>query len=96
MAAAWTYSDWRLSSLYPIGSVARQQRLEQHIKEVSDFISTGNFSIEGRSQNKDSLQKYLESLEGQYATVVAETQASSEDGTTFVRGVPTGPGGGAP
>lgn len=53
---AWTYSDWITKES---GSADRLSRLRLHIQEVSDFISTGNFTTEGKSIDKDNLQNYL-------------------------------------
>lgn len=91
---AWTYSDWIKSSLYPVGSTARLQRLEQHIQEVSDFISTGNYNVGGRSMDKSALQDYLKSLHEIHEKVAAQSSASAESEAPFVRAQIVRPGDG--
>ena len=59
MASVWTYSDW---ITYDEGTSTRLTNLRLHIQEVSDFISSGNYSINGRSIDKDALAKQLEVL----------------------------------
>jgi len=56
---AWTYSDW---ITYDNGSLTRLSRLRLHIQEVSDFISTGDYTVQGRSLDKSQVERYLEKL----------------------------------
>lgn len=58
-APAWTYSDW---ITYSSGDATRLSRLRLHIKEVADAISTGNYSVDNKTHEKDLLQRYLDRL----------------------------------
>ncbi len=58
-SAAWTYSDW---VTFESGSATRLSRLRSHIKEVSDYIQTGGYTVQGRSHTKAELVDYLETL----------------------------------
>jgi len=59
MASVWTYSDW---ITYDEDSSTRLTRLRLHIQEVSDFLSTGDYNINGRSVDKSALQGQLKIL----------------------------------
>jgi hypothetical protein len=48
--AAWTYSDW--DTAYTDGSAEQLLRLKQYIKEISDWLNTGNTAVEGKSHEK--------------------------------------------
>lgn len=85
-AASWTYSDWTLSATYPDGSVAKRDRLELHIKEVSDYISTGDYSEDGKSHAKLELQTYLEGLKRDLEGLKAAVSASTGARTNWTRG----------
>lgn len=91
MAAGWTYSDWIIKAA---GSTDRLDRLRLHIKEVSDFISTGSFNVQGKSKSKGEVEQYLQTLLKREESEVAATGGASDISTTFVRGVPTRPGDG--
>lgn len=81
-APAWTYSDWvTLAS----GSSERLTRLRLHIKEVSDAISTGNYSNTKGSRDKDALQKELSDLRKIEQTEAAASAAVTGRGTSFTR-----------
>jgi hypothetical protein len=82
----WTYSDWTISATYPDGSVAKRDRLELHIKEVSDFISTGNFSVENKSHDKDRLVDYLDGLKRDLEALKAAVASTTGTRTNWTRG----------
>jgi hypothetical protein len=80
---AWTYSDW---ITFATGSASRLTQLRFHIKEIADFISTGNFSVESKSHDKDALQAYLSQLleREESEAVAAGTTAGTR--TAWTRG----------
>ena len=82
---SWDYSDW---ITYAAGSSTRLTRLRLHIKEVSDFISTGSYSTEGKSQSKDFLQDYLKNLLAKEKDEAATAEQTSGNRVTFTRGRP--------
>lgn len=80
---AWTYSDWiTLGS----GTSARLSQLRLHIKEVSDKISTANFSTEGKSHDQDLLQQYLKDLMAAEAKEAQAAGLSAGTRSTWTRG----------
>lgn len=89
MAAAWAYSDWITK---PEASSARVDRLRLHIQEVSDKISAGNYTTEGKAHDYGYLQTYLDKLLATEKTEAAAAGAATDAQTTFVRAVPTRPG----
>ncbi len=90
MAETWTYSDWiTLDS----GSAARLSRLRLHIKEVSDKISSGNFSTEKKSHDFAYLQQYLADLHRQEKQETASSAPAAGQSVTFTRGIPFRDGG---
>lgn len=84
-APTWTYSDWILSSTYPIGSIARLQRLELHIQEISDRISTGNYSNPKGSHDKNPLTDLLAARQKDYEREKNLTASLSGRGSSFTR-----------
>lgn len=86
---AWTYSDW---ITLDEGSTARLAQLRLHIKEVSDKISGGSYTTEGKSHDFDSVQKYLDRLLALEKDEAAAAGAATGDQTVFVRVVPIRPG----
>lgn len=83
MAAAWTYSNW---ITYETGTASRLSQLRLHIQEVSDFISTGNFSVENKSHDKDALQSYLDTLLKRESTEATAAGAASGTRAGWTRG----------
>lgn len=79
---AWTYSDW--ITLSP-GSEARLTRLRLHIQEVSDRISTGNYSNPKGSHDKDALQRELESLRKAEKAETLASASTTGRGSSFTR-----------
>jgi len=91
VAATWTYSDW---VTYDPGSSTRLSRLRLHIQEVSDRISQGSFSTEGKSHDYAYLESYLKQLhdkESEEAAIAAGSTGARS--VTFTRGKPIYPGG---
>lgn len=90
MAQAWTYSNWITLAA---GSTARLERLRLHIQEVSDRISQGNFSSEGKAHAYDYLQSYLSDLHKREKEESVASAATTGERATFTRGVPYRSGG---
>lgn len=82
-APEWTYSDW---ITYESGTATRLTRLRLHIKEVSDRISTGNYSNQKGSHDKDALEKYLELLHRDERSESAAAGATNGSRAYFTRG----------
>ena len=83
MASVWTYSGWiNLDD----GSAARLTQLRLHIQEVSDFISSGNYTMNGRSIDKDSLQKMLETLMKKEEAESKQVASSNGNRSAFTSG----------
>jgi hypothetical protein len=85
MASVWTYSDW---ITYDQDSANRLTRLRLHIQEVSDFISTGNYSKGGRNIDKGDLQKYLDSLLDKEKEETSISGGATGKTAAFTRGKP--------
>lgn len=80
---AWTYSDW---VTYDTGSATRLTRLRLHIQEVSDAISTGNYSNTKGSRDKDAIERYLESLHRKEAEEASAAGAAAGTRAYYTRG----------
>lgn len=83
MASVWTYSDW---ITFDQDSSSRLTRLRLHIQEVSDFISTGNYSKGGRNLDKKFLQDYLDTLFKKEAAETTVSGGSTGKAAAFTRG----------
>jgi hypothetical protein len=92
-ASGWAYSDW---ITLEAGSASRLERLRLHIREVSDKISTGSYSVEGKSHDFDAVQRYLDRLLTAEKEEMSGGSTAAATETVFVRAVPIRPGGGAP
>jgi hypothetical protein len=68
---AWTYSDW---VTYADGS-AKLTRLRQHVQEVSDKLSSADYSTEGLSISRGSTAGYLETLKGDLVSLESRVGA---------------------
>lgn len=81
---AWSYSDY---ITYERTDPTRLTRLRLHIKEVSDFISTGSYSVQGKSHTKSELVNELMRLREEEASLSSTGVSSSADSTSpFLRG----------
>lgn len=91
MATTWTYSDW---VTYDPGSATRISRLRLHIQEVSDRISQGDFTTEGKAHSYGYLESYLKELHSKEKEETATSAGtSSSRSVMFTRGKPIYPGG---
>jgi hypothetical protein len=82
-APAWTYSDW---VTYEPGSASRLTQLRLHIKEVSDALSTGNYSNPKGAHDKSYLQDYVADLLRKEASEAAVVGISTDIRTSWTRG----------
>lgn len=84
MAAAWDYSDY---ITYERGTSTRLTRLRLHIKEISDYVSTGGYNVQGKSHTKAELVNELARLREEEKELSAITVTSaSTNRAPFVRG----------
>lgn len=83
---AWEHSGWITEA---DGSSARLTELRAHIQEVSDFLKSGNASINGsggnKSISKDYLQGYLADLLRREKTEAAQSAPSAANRASFTR-----------
>jgi len=77
-----TYSDW---ITYPSGSTTRLERLRLYIQELSNLISTGNYSNTKGSRDKDALQRELADLRKVEQTEATAAAALTGRGSSFTR-----------
>lgn len=80
---AWTYSDWVTKAS---NDADRLTRLRSHIQEVSDYISTGDESVEGATHQKGYLQTYLDKLHQLEAKERGLLDQVGGKSSTFTRG----------
>lgn len=57
-----------------------------HIQEVSDFISTGNYTVSSRSMDKSAIQDYLDTLLEKEKEESVKVGNALGTRTSFVRG----------
>jgi hypothetical protein len=81
---AWSYSDWDTN--YTAGSAAQLARLKLHIQEITDRISTGNYSNPKGSHDKNVLLELLKLREADRNRLEASVGVSSGIRSPFTRG----------
>jgi hypothetical protein len=69
---AWTYSDW---VTYADGS-SKLSRLRLHVQEVSDKLSSADYSTEGLSVSRGNLPGYLAGLKDDLAKLEARVSTA--------------------
>lgn len=84
MAAAWTYSDWDTG--YEDGSAAQLARLKLFIKEIRDWLSTGNVATEGKSHDKAFWMEEVRRLEVRRDKIQAQVDAAAGNKAYWTRG----------
>ena len=77
------YSDY---ITYDWGSQTRLTRLRLHIQEVSDLISSGNFSLNGTSNSYDYWAGLLKDLKVEERELTEEVEKRSKSRSPFFRG----------
>ena len=82
--AAWTYSNWDLD--YTDGSAEQLLQLKRYIKEISDWLSTGNTAVEGKSHEKDFWMAELKRLGAVRDQLPVRVSAAAGDQSPFTRG----------
>lgn len=68
---AWTYGDWRQQS----GRRAQLDRLDLHLQEVADKMSSADVASDGHSASRGTQQRYYETLLEERARLVKELGA---------------------
>jgi hypothetical protein len=85
MPAEWVYSNW---VTFAVGSAERLTRYRLYIKELSDALKSGNYSVEGKSHEFDIIQKDLADLRKLDKTETAAAPAATGGNrSSFTRGV---------
>lgn len=78
--SVWVFSDFRT---FAVGSTTRLSRLRSHVQEVSDKISAGNFSEEGKAHDFGNVESYLREVS---ALLEREEQIQAASKRPFFRG----------
>lgn len=75
---AWTYSDW----ITLTDASAQLTRLNLHIQEVSDKLSSADVTADGKSASRSTQQQYLDGLLRRRDGLIAYGSGSN---TSFAR-----------